>query len=63
MTGVHYEPIPPTIVDQRTTREGQYVLLFVPAETQADHSEVAPFPAFRRSNGSLPRLDAPDRLN
>lgn len=55
MNGVHYEPIPPTILYQRTTREGQVIVYFVPAEAQGGVLQVpAVWPA-PQQRGAAPQ--------
>jgi hypothetical protein len=42
MDDLRYEPLPPTVVDQRTTREGHYILYFVPADPPPIVSRAMP---------------------
>lgn len=49
MHGVHYEPLPRRIVYQQHTKEGDYVLYFVPADL-LDNTDL---PQFISSNEQL----------
>lgn len=55
---LYYEPLPPTILYQRVTREGQCILYFVPAEQPAGDGESVRIPLSSQSPGVLPRQDA-----
>ena len=45
MIDVRYEPLPPTVVYQRFTREGHFILYFIPAETEEDRFDSGTTPA------------------
>jgi hypothetical protein len=63
LSGLHYEPLPPTVVYQRTTREGQFILYFVPAQQPSDDSAVPGDPISEISADPLPRQDAGVAVN
>lgn len=56
MEGIRYEPIPPTIVDQRWTREGHFILYFVPTDSVSTASQGKDWVLSSAPESLLPHL-------
>ena len=62
MTDLRYEPLPPSVVYQRVTREGQFILYFIPANDESSRFEVDPALIAERQWASLPHSPVPARI-
>ena len=61
MTDLRYEPLPPTVVYQRITREGRFVVYFVP-NTQTTEFEFGTMPVTQQQSDSPSRPQVHTRV-